>query len=88
MQPEHRQFRFRNAQPLQELTLSASQNSTTAPATQAVQHSTSEPKDIRMSAFFADSDTGETGYWWKKWKTELLTRVSYSGCIDALHNYG
>ena len=47
-------------------TVSASQNSTTEPATQAVQHSTSGPKDIRMQAFIADSDPDETGRRWKK----------------------
>ena len=42
-------------------TVSASQSSTAAPATQAVPHSTSGPKDIRMQAFIADSDPDETG---------------------------
>jgi len=69
-------------------------NSTTEPATQAVQHSTSGPKDIRIQAFIADSDPVETGRRWKKWKNELLTRFRYfrtsntQDRIDALHIYG
>ena len=73
-------------------TVSASQSSTTALATQAVQYSTSGPKDIRMQAFITDPD--ETGRRWKKWLNELLTRFRYfrisntQDRIDALHIYG
>ena len=47
-------------------TVSASQSSMTAPATQAVQHLTSRPKDIRMQAFIVDSDPDETGCRWDR----------------------
>ena len=72
-------------------TVSASQSSMAAPATQAVPHSTSGPKDIRMQAFIADSDPDETG---RRWKNELLTHFRYfrisntQDRIDALHIYG
>ena len=63
-------------------TVSTSQNSTATTAAsptqaQAVQHSTSGPKDIRMQAIIADSDPDETGHRRKKWKNELLTRFRY-----------
>ena len=69
-------------------TVSASQSSTAAPATQAVPHSTSGPKDIRMQAFIADSDPDETGRRWKKWKNELVTRFRYFRISNTLHIYG
>ena len=76
------------------LTVSASHSSTAAPATQAVPHSTSGPKDIRMQAFITDSDPEETGLRWKKLKNELLTRFRYfrisntQDRINALHING
>ena len=80
-------------------TVLTSQNSTATTAAsptqaQAVQHSTSTPKDIRMQAFITDSDSNETGRRWKKWKNELLTIFRYfcisstQDCVDALHIYG
>ena len=80
-------------------TVSTSHNSTATTAAtptqaQAVQDSTSGPKDIRMQAFIADSYPDETGRQWKKWKNELLTRFRYfriastQDCVDALHIYG
>ena len=84
------------------LAVPSSQNSTAPTAaspaqtlpTQAVQHSTSGPKDIRVQALIADSDPDETGRRWKKWKNELLTRFRYFRISstqdrnDALHIYG
>ena len=75
-------------------TSQASTALTAASPIQAVQHSTSGPKDIRMQAFIADSDPDETGRRWKKWKNELLTRFRYfrisnvQDSVDALHIYG
>ena len=74
-------------------TVPTSQASTAAPPIQAVQYSTSRPKDIRMQAVIADSDPDETGCRWKKWKNELLTRFRYfrisnvQDRVDALHIY-
>ena len=53
-------------------TVSASQNSTTAPATQAVQHWTSGPKNIRFQAFIADSNPNETRHWRKKMEKQTF----------------
>ena len=75
-------------------TSQASTASTAAPPIEAVQHSTSGPKGIRMQAIIADSDPDETGRGWKKWKNELLTRFRYFSIsnvqdrVDALHIYG
>ena len=80
-------------------TVSTSQNSTATTAAsptqaQAVQHSTSGPKDIRMQAFIADSDPDETGRRWKKWKNELRPKFRYfcisstQDHVDALYIYG
>ena len=72
----------------------STQNAPTASAAHVVQHSTHGPKDIRMHAFLADSDSNETGRRWKKWRNELLTRFRYfrisrtQDRVDALHIYG
>ena len=65
-------------------TVSASQSPMAALATQAVPHSTSGPKDIRMQGFVADSDPDKTGRRWKKWENELLTRFRY---FHLLHKH-
>ena len=75
-------------------TSQASMPSTAAPPIQAIQHSMSRLKDIRMQAFMADSDPDETGRRWKTWKNELLTTFQYfhisnvQDGVDALHIYG
>ena len=92
---EHRQLQFRlTHQSLERRTVSASLNCTTATATQAVPHSASGPKDIRMHAFIADSHPDKTGRKWKKWRNELVTCFRYfripntQDRLDALNNYG
>ena len=75
-------------------TSQASTAPTAARPIQAVQHSTSGPKDIRMQAFIADLHPNETGRRWKKWKNQLLTRFRYfcisnvQDRVNALHIYG
>ena len=61
-------------------TVSAPQNSTTTPATQAVPHSASGPKDIRVKAFMADSDPDKRAADGKYGKTSfsLVSDISAS----------
>ena len=54
--------------------VAAPQNPSEGLATQPAHHQTSEPKDLRMQAFTADTDPDETGCRWNK----LNGRTSFS----------